>query len=147
MRTKLSHSERLFFWYVDLKKKRVGYPSVIHFEGCLVSGPEEICDLFAELVQRTYTVDVWVPSDPGPEHVLDDPPFGALQFSADEVESVLQDLDVDKSSGPVHLLLQNHYLFFLTDHTLLRYSRKVGVTTLKTIVAKQYYMQFQSVLN
>jgi hypothetical protein len=41
-----------------------------------------------------------VPSDPGLEHVLDDPPFGALQFTSDEVESVLQDLDVNKGSGP-----------------------------------------------
>jgi hypothetical protein len=50
----------------------------MHFEGHLASGPEEICDLFAEFIQRTYTDDVWVPSDPGPEHVPDDPPFGPL---------------------------------------------------------------------
>jgi hypothetical protein len=65
---------------VDIKKKRVGYPSVMHFEGRLASGPEEICDLIAEFIQRTYTDDVWVPSDPGPEHVPDDPPYGALQM-------------------------------------------------------------------
>jgi hypothetical protein len=41
-----------------------------------------------------------VPSDPAPKHVPDDPPFGALQFTSDEVESVLQDLDVNKDSGP-----------------------------------------------
>jgi hypothetical protein len=41
-----------------------------------------------------------VPSDPSPEHVPDDPPFGALQFTSDEVECVLQDLDVNKGSGP-----------------------------------------------
>jgi hypothetical protein len=55
---------RPFFGYVDLKKKRVGYPSVLHFEGRLAYGPEEICYPFAELIQRTYTDDVWVPSDP-----------------------------------------------------------------------------------
>jgi hypothetical protein len=27
----------------------------MHFEGRLASGPEEICDLFAEFIQRTYT--------------------------------------------------------------------------------------------
>jgi hypothetical protein len=32
--------------------------------------------------------------------VFDDPLFGALQFTLDEVESVLQDLDVNKGSGP-----------------------------------------------
>jgi hypothetical protein len=32
-------------------------------------------------------------------------------------------------------------------HALLQYSRKVGVSTLKTIVALQYYLQFRSVLN
>jgi hypothetical protein len=61
--------------------------------------PLEICDLFAEFIQRTYTDDVWVPSDPGPEHVPDDPPFSALQFTSEEVE-VLQDLDFNTGSGP-----------------------------------------------
>jgi hypothetical protein len=87
------------FGYVDLMKKRVGYPSVMYFVGRLASGPGEICDLFAEFIQRTYTDDVWVPSDPGLEHVPDDPPFGALQLTSDVVESVLQDLDVNKGSG------------------------------------------------
>jgi hypothetical protein len=44
--------------YVDLKQKRLGYPSVMHFEGRLTSGPEEIYDLFAEFIQRTYTDDI-----------------------------------------------------------------------------------------
>jgi hypothetical protein len=66
----------------------------------LASGPKEICDLFVEFIQRTYTDDVWMPSNPSPEHVLDDPPFDALQFTSDEVESVLQDLDVNKGSNP-----------------------------------------------
>jgi hypothetical protein len=72
----------------------------MHFEGRLASSPEGICDLFAEFIERTYSDDVLVPSDPGPEHVREDPPFGALQFTSDEVESVLQDLDVNKGSGP-----------------------------------------------
>jgi hypothetical protein len=55
----------------------------MHFEGRLASGPEKICDLFAKSVQRTYANDVWVLSDPGPEHVPDDPLFGAFQFTSD----------------------------------------------------------------
>jgi hypothetical protein len=39
--------------YVDLKKKRVGYPSVMHFEGRLASGPDDIYNLFADFIQRT----------------------------------------------------------------------------------------------
>jgi hypothetical protein len=39
-------------------------------------------------------------SDPGPDLVQDDPPFGALQFTVDEVQSVLLELDVSKSAGP-----------------------------------------------
>jgi hypothetical protein len=65
----------------------------------LASGPEKICDLFVEFIQQTYTNDVWVPSNSGPEHVPEDPPFGSLQFISDEVESVMQDLDVNKGSG------------------------------------------------
>jgi hypothetical protein len=44
---------KTFFGYVDLKKKRVGYPSVMDFEGCLASGPDDICNLFADFIQRT----------------------------------------------------------------------------------------------
>jgi hypothetical protein len=44
-----------------------------------------------------------VPSDPGPEHVPDDPPLGALQFTSDEVEGVLQDLDFNKGIRPIIL--------------------------------------------
>jgi hypothetical protein len=43
-------SDRMaFFRYVALKQKRVGYPSAMHFEGGLASGPHEICNLFADL--------------------------------------------------------------------------------------------------
>jgi hypothetical protein len=55
--------------YVNLKKKRVGYPSVMHFEGRLASGPDGICDIFADFIKRTYVDEVWVPSDPGPDLV------------------------------------------------------------------------------
>jgi hypothetical protein len=78
---------KAFFGYVDLKKKRVG-SSVMHFEGRLASGPDDICNLFADFIQRTYADDVWVPSNPGTDLVQDDPPFGALQFTVDEVKSV-----------------------------------------------------------
>jgi hypothetical protein len=37
--------------YVDLKKKHVGYPSVMHFEGRLASGPDDIYNLFADFIQ------------------------------------------------------------------------------------------------
>jgi hypothetical protein len=43
--------------YVDLKKKRVGYPSVMHFEGRLTCDSDDICDLFADLIQRSYADD------------------------------------------------------------------------------------------
>jgi hypothetical protein len=86
-------------YHAIIEKKRVGYPSVMHFEARLASGPEEICDLFAKFLQRTYTDDVWVPSDPGLEHVPDDPSLSALQFTSDEVESVLQDFNVSRGSG------------------------------------------------
>jgi hypothetical protein len=37
--------------------------------------------------------------------VPNDPLFGTLQFTSDEVESVLQDLDVKKGSGPDDIAL------------------------------------------
>jgi hypothetical protein len=41
---------KTFFGYVELKNKRVGFPSVMHFKGHLASGREKICDLFAEFI-------------------------------------------------------------------------------------------------
>jgi hypothetical protein len=80
---------KTFLAYVDLKKKCVGYPSVMHFEGRLASGPSDICNLFAEFIQRTYYADdEWMPSDPRPDLLQDDPLFGALQFTVDEVQNV-----------------------------------------------------------
>jgi hypothetical protein len=43
--------------YVDLKKKRVGYPSVMSFEDRSASGSQEICDLFVEFIVRMYVID------------------------------------------------------------------------------------------
>jgi hypothetical protein len=37
----------------------------MHFESRFASGPDNICDIFADFIQRTYADDVWVPSDPG----------------------------------------------------------------------------------
>jgi hypothetical protein len=86
---------RIFFGYVDLKKKRVGYPSVINFEG--QSGIRiriTICDLLVSFMsiwkwKRTYANKPWVPSDPGPDDVSDEPPFGSLQFTVLEVLNAL----------------------------------------------------------
>jgi hypothetical protein len=39
--------------YVDLKKKRVGYPSVMHFEGRLAFGSDDICNFIADFIQQT----------------------------------------------------------------------------------------------
>jgi hypothetical protein len=38
-------------------------------------------------------------ADPRPDLVQDDSPFGALQFTVDEVKSVLLELVVSKSAG------------------------------------------------
>jgi hypothetical protein len=73
---------KTFFDYVDLKNKYVSYPSAMHFEGRLASGPDDICNLFAKFIQRTYADDVWLPLDPGPDLVQN----GALQFTVDELQ-------------------------------------------------------------
>jgi hypothetical protein len=45
-----------FFWICRLKEKARWLPSVMHFEGRLASGPEEICNMFAEFIQRMMSV-------------------------------------------------------------------------------------------
>jgi hypothetical protein len=45
--------EAIFFGYVDLKRLPVGFESRLHFESRLAFGLDDICNLFADLMQRT----------------------------------------------------------------------------------------------
>jgi hypothetical protein len=45
---------------VCLKNNRVGYPSVMNFEGQSVVGAKDICNLFADFIKRTYAENVQV---------------------------------------------------------------------------------------
>jgi hypothetical protein len=122
-----------------------------------------MCDLFEEFIQRTCANDVWFWLRTRARW----PIFWLSSVYLTWGQSVLQDLDVNKGSGldgipPINLkscasvfakplsLLFNRYIWqralFPTSgrfHALLRYSRKIGVTTLKSIVTWQYYLQFQ----
>jgi hypothetical protein len=68
----------------------------------LASGLQEIFDLFAEFIERTYVDDSWVPLSPKPDLVNDEPPFGSLQFTVSEVENAL--LELDSNKGPKNSL-------------------------------------------
>jgi hypothetical protein len=72
----------------------------MNFEGQSGWGSQEICDLFTSFIERTYANELWVPSDPGPDDVSDEPPFGSLQFNILEVLNALLDLDSNKCPGP-----------------------------------------------
>jgi hypothetical protein len=82
-------------------------------------------DLFYEMLilYNEYADVVWVPSDPGPDLMQDDPPFGgALQFTVDEVQSVLLELDVSKNACPdgiPPLILKNCASAFARSLSLL----------------------------
>jgi hypothetical protein len=78
-------------------------------EACWRVGPDDICNLFADFIERTCDDDVWVVSG---DLVLDDPPFGALQFTADEVQSVLLEIDVSKGSAPTASFARSLSLLF-----------------------------------
>jgi hypothetical protein len=47
-----------------------------------------------------YANEPWLPSEPRPGDVSDEPPFGSLQFTVLEVLNVLLDLDSNKGLGP-----------------------------------------------
>jgi hypothetical protein len=103
LRRRLRPTLRVFFRYVNhvnLKKKRVGHPSVMNFEGQSGLGSQEICDLFARFMERTYANEPWGPSNPGPDDVSDEPPFESLQFTVLEVLNTLLDLDSNNGPGP-----------------------------------------------
>jgi hypothetical protein len=86
----------------------------------------------------------------------DDSPFGALQFTVDELE-----LDVSKGAGLdgiLPLILKNcaaafalPLFHFFTDFYrlvfFLKYGNYPGTTTLQIIMGWLYYLQFRSVLN
>jgi hypothetical protein len=85
----------------------------------------EIDQIFLLILYKELMM-MYVPSDPGPDLVQDGSPFGALQFTVDEVQSVLLQLDVNKGAGPaVHPLLRVHFLLFLTDLIDMWFSRQV----------------------
>jgi hypothetical protein len=85
LRRRLRPTLRDFFRYVNLKKKRVGYSSVINFEGQLGSRSQEICDLFVRFMKQTYANELWVPLNPGLDDVSDEPPLESLQIFVLEV--------------------------------------------------------------
>jgi hypothetical protein len=70
----------------------------LNFEAQSGSGSQIISDLFARFMERTYANVPWVPSDPGPDDVGDEPPFESLQFNVLEVLNAL--LDLDSNKGP-----------------------------------------------
>jgi hypothetical protein len=82
-------TQEVFFGYVDLKKKRAGYPSVMSFEDRSASGS-----------QRSDVDDSWVPLSLGPNLVNDETSFGLLQFAVLEVENALLELESSKDPGP-----------------------------------------------
>jgi hypothetical protein len=98
------------FSNVDMKRNALAARRSVLHEGRLVSGLDDLCYLFAELIQQTYANDVWKLCEPGQDLEQDDPPFGAVQFPVNEVQSVLLDLDISKGAGPdgiLPLILKN----------------------------------------
>jgi hypothetical protein len=62
---------KTFFKYVNLKKNRIGFSSVMKFENKNATTNEEKCELFAKFIQRSYSDDQWVPSETGPTVLSD----------------------------------------------------------------------------
>jgi hypothetical protein len=78
------------FFLGTLIYKKKASESVMILEDHSASGSQEICDLFAEFIKRTYVDDSWIMND--------EPPFGSLHFTVLEVENAL--LKMDHSKGP-----------------------------------------------
>jgi hypothetical protein len=71
----------------------------MNFEGQSALCSQESCDLFTRFMEQTYANKPWVPSDPGPDYVSDEPPFASLQFTVLEVMNALLGLDSNKGPG------------------------------------------------
>jgi hypothetical protein len=79
------------FECVNLKKKRVGYSSVMSLEGWLAS--QEICDLFAKIIDWMYASDPWKLSDLGPDFVNREPFFGFFEYAVSDIKIALLEID------------------------------------------------------
>jgi hypothetical protein len=121
LKRRLRSTQRVFLGLLILKKKRVGYPSVMNFEGQLASRSQEIFDL---IIEGTYANEPCVPSDLGPYDVSEEPPFGSLQFTVLEVLNALLNLDSNKGPGPdgvplliLKVVLQRLHCHFVCSST------------------------------
>jgi hypothetical protein len=80
------------------------------FEDRSASGSQGACDLFAEIIERTYVDDSWVRLSLEADLVNDEPSFNSLQFTVSEVENALLGLESSKgpsSDGTPLLILKN----------------------------------------
>jgi hypothetical protein len=53
-----------------------------------------------DFFQETYSNDPWTTQNPGPSFGPSKLPFGTMQFSVEEVEKILLEIDTSKVSGP-----------------------------------------------
>jgi hypothetical protein len=83
LKRRLRPTLKVFFRYFNLEKKRVGYPSVMSFEGQSGSGSQEICVVFAGFIERKYANE--------------------RQFTVLEVLNALLEFDSNKGPGPLIL--------------------------------------------
>jgi hypothetical protein len=91
-------------------------------------------------MERTNANEPLLPSDPGPDDVSDEPPYGSLQFTVLEILNALLDLDSNKGPGPDGILPEN-FCFGVCI-------AKVGSAMMcRTIVVLQYYRRLVNFLN
>jgi hypothetical protein len=117
---RLKQMNRRLFWLCGFEEEACWLPVGYAFRRWFGIWSWWYLQFFCWFYTTINADDGRVSSDPGPDLVQDDPPFGALQFTADEVQSVLLQLDVRKSAGPDGIpLLKNCASAFARSLSLL----------------------------
>lgn len=96
----MSRNMKLFWSFTKSKRQTNTYPNELTYNGVRSSDPLEMCQLFADYFQTTYTINPNVPT-----LIIDSPhvaptEFDQINISPVMVESLLTKLDENKHGGP-----------------------------------------------
>lgn len=109
MATELKNDPKSFWKFVNKKRSVSGLPMTMHLDGTECNDTKNKADLFAKFFSTVFS-----PKDESfnPD-VNSQPILSNIEFTTDDVEKVLRNLDINKGAGPD--MIPNNILKFLSS--------------------------------